>query len=213
MSFQNDLNAEGVVGKWMVDHFWTKFNGQRVDDIELQKSGVDVILTVKGKQFYVDEKIKNSGDINSEPFPYPSVEIIPNCNNTDKKGWWANPEEKTQIYAFINLSADNTDFSTLQYDEINAVEVTLFGRKQLKNWQEQQVASDDEIYQDACQLARDRNTNRKNYYNILNKKTAHLKKSWKNGQNVVNLVIALNILKSLKGSQTYIVSKDGVKRI
>lgn len=213
MSFQNDLNAEGVVGKWMVDHFWTKFNGQRVDDIELQKSGVDVILTVKDKQFYVDEKIKNSGDINSEPFPYPSVEIIPNCNNTDKKGWWANPEEKTQIYAFINLSADNTDFSTLQYDEINAVEVTLFGRKQLKNWQEQQVASDDEIYQDACELAKDRNTNRKNYYNILNEKTAHLKKSWKNGQNVVNLVIALNILKSLKGSQTYIVSKDGVKRI
>lgn len=35
MSFQNDLNAEGVVGQWMVDHFWTKFNGQRVDDIEL----------------------------------------------------------------------------------------------------------------------------------------------------------------------------------
>lgn len=101
----------------------------------------------------------------------------------------------------------------MQYDEINAVEVTLFGRKQLKNWQEQHVASDDEIYQDACQLARDRNTNRKNYYNILNEKTAHLKKSWKNGQNVVNLVIALNILKSLKGSHTYIVSKDGVKRI
>lgn len=52
-------------------------------------------MTVKDKQFYVDEKIKNSGDINSEPFPYPSVEIIPNCNNTGKKGWWANPEEKT----------------------------------------------------------------------------------------------------------------------
>lgn len=96
-------------------------------------------------------------------------------------GWWVNPNEKTQIYAFINLSADNIDFNTLQYDEINAVEVTLFERRQLKQWQIEQVASDDEIYHDACQLARDRNSNRKNYYNLLNEKTAHLKKSWKNG--------------------------------
>lgn len=66
----------------MVDNFWNKFNGHRVDDIELQKSGVDVILEARGKRVYVDEKIKNSGNINSEPFPYPSVEILPNAEYT-----------------------------------------------------------------------------------------------------------------------------------
>ena len=52
-------------------------------------------MDIEGRHYYVDEKIKNSDDINSEPFPYPSVEIMPNCSNISKKGWWSNPDEKT----------------------------------------------------------------------------------------------------------------------
>ena len=212
MSFYTDLNTENVVGKWMVDNFWKHFNGHRVDDIELQKSGVDVILDIEGRHYYVDEKIKNSDDINSEPFHYPSVEIMPNCSNTSKKGWWANPGEKTQLYAFINLSADNTDFKTLQYDEIEAAEVMLFGRKQLKEWQEQHVASDEQIWNDACQLARDKNNTRIQYFNFVNERTAHLKKSWHRGQQAINLVISRSIYKSLKGTKTYIVTTNGIEK-
>ena len=85
------------------------------------------------------------------------------------------------MYAFINLSADNTDFKTLQYDEIEAAEVMLFGRKQLKEWQEMHVASDEQIWNDACQLARDKDNTRIQYFNLVNERTAHLKKSWHRG--------------------------------
>lgn len=33
--FIQDLKTESVVGRWMVDHFWSYRNGQRVDDIKL----------------------------------------------------------------------------------------------------------------------------------------------------------------------------------
>lgn len=100
----------------MIDHFWTYFGGRRVEDLALQRLGVDVVITTRdGRSVNVDEKIKNAYGINNPPIRYPSVEIIQDCD-TFKRGWWVNPDEKTDIYAYLNIYATNVDFHTLRYD-------------------------------------------------------------------------------------------------
>lgn len=116
----------------MIDHFWTYFGGRRVEDLALQRLGVDVVITTgacltkeeekvdgktvrDGRSVNVDEKIKNAYGINNPPIRYPSVEIIQDCD-TFKRGWWVNPDEKTDIYAYLNIYATNVDFHTLRYD-------------------------------------------------------------------------------------------------
>lgn len=123
-----------------------------------------------------------------------------------------NPNEKTDIYCYINISADNTDWNTLQYDEIDQVEAVMFSKKNLKEWQYQNVGTDEEIYSDAVELA-DSYDDRTNYYNTLNKKTAHLKKTTKGPQHPVNLVISLNDILNVKGTKHLIITKKGVQKL
>lgn len=169
-------------------------------------------ISWKGKNVCVDEKIKNKSSINEPFFPYPSVEILPNAEYTSLSGWWVNPNEKTDIYCYINISADNTDWNTLSYDDITQVEVVMFGRKNLKEWQYQHVGTDEDIYRDAVELA-DSYNDRKNYYNMLNEKTAHLKKTTKGRQHPVNLVFSLQDILNVKGTKHLIITKNGVSRL
>lgn len=120
-----------------------------------------------------------------------------------------NPNEKTDLYCYLNISADNTDWNTLQYDEIDQVEAVMFSKKNLKEWQCQNVGTDDEIYRDAVELAGSYD-DRTNYYNALNQKTAHLKKTTKGPQHPVNLVISLKDILNVKGTKHLIITKNGV---
>lgn len=187
----------------MMENLWTALSGERVTDLGMQKSGVDVQMPGSdGQPVYVDEKIKCKRSISEPMFPYTSVEVIQDADRTYLSGWWIKPGQKTDLYAYINLSSDNRDFSTLRKSEIYAAEVLIFKKSELKRWQSAHVADDDELYRDAVEVSRSY-SDRKDYYNYLNENTAHLKRSdgrTCGGQKPVNLVVGLDVLRGLPHS-------------
>lgn len=158
----------------------------------MQRLGVDVILSSSsGKTIYIDEKVKNASSISEPMYGRPSVEVLQDIDNPSKLGWWVNDRELTHAYCFINLSSDNHDFHTLEANQIEAAEVVIFRRDELKRWLEKNVKkTDKDILEDAASLV-DSLTDKKSYSScVYLKKSSIMKK-----QRPVNLVLPLYILK------------------
>lgn len=121
----------------------------------------------------------------------PSVEVLQDIDNPSKLGWWVNERELTHAYCYINLSSDNHDFHTLEASEIQAAEVVIFRRDELKQWLEDNLGKTDrDILEDAASLV-DSLTDKKQYSScVYLKKSSFMKK-----QRPVNLVLPLDVLK------------------
>lgn len=162
----------------------------------MQKLGVDVILSSSsGKTIYIDEKVKNASTISKPMYGRPSVEVLQDIDNPSKLGWWVNDRELTHAYCFINLSSDNHDFHTLEANQIEAAEVVIFRRDELKRWLEDNLGKTDaDILEDAINLIDSiKDKEDKAPYS----KHVYLKKSelGKMKQRPINLVLPLDILK------------------
>lgn len=126
----------------------------------------------------------------------PSVEVLQDIDNPTKLGWWVNERELTHAYCYINLSSDNHDFHTLEASEIQAAEVVIFRRDELKQWLSDNIGKTDrDILEDAASLV-DSLTDKKQYSScVYLKKSSFMKK-----QRPVNLVLPLDVLKQLPHS-------------
>lgn len=108
------------------------FQAERIDDVELQKNGLDVILKKDEKEYHVDEKAAiTAWDRDLKTF---AIELYTE-NNKGNQGWFVNTNSITTHYAFTYLRA---------YDEtlrdIYEAEILLVEKKKLKEYlKEKQV--------------------------------------------------------------------------
>ena len=198
--FWKDLNGEAAVGEYLLSNLWSQLGNstcQRVNDLSMQKLGVDVILSSSsGKTIYIDEKVKCQASISQPMYERPSVEVLQDIGNPTKLGWWVNDKELTHAYCFINLSSDNHDFHTLEASQIEAAEVVIFRRDELKQWLEDNIGkTDKDIIEDAASLV-DSLSDKKQYSSCVYLKKSSIAKK----QRPINLVLPLDTLKRLPHS-------------
>ena len=195
--FWKDLRGESAVGEYLLSNLWSQLGDstcQRVNDLSMQKLGVDVILSSSsGKVIYIDEKVKCQASISQPMYERPSVEVLQDIDNPTKLGWWVNSKELTHAYCFINLSSDNKDFHTLESSQIEAAEVVIFRRDELKKWIEDNIGkTDKDIIEDAASLV-DSLSDKKKYSSCVYLKKSSIAKK----QRPINLVVPLGVLKRL----------------
>ena len=124
--------------KWVLEH--PQLSYERITDLSSQFRGEDLVLKKDGNVIaYVDEKTKTYKCLNSV-LGWPSFELtsLSRKLNTRFVGWFANPQNTTTHYAFINIASsknvepghewelDESDISRMVYAFINV--------KKLKYW-------------------------------------------------------------------------------
>lgn len=170
---------------------------ERVTDINRQLKGEDLVIKKDDKIIaYVDEKTKTYGCLN-EVLGWPSFELtaLSRKLNTRFVGWFANPQNTTTHYAFINIASskhvepgrewelDEADISRMVYAFINV--------KKLKYWVQGETGRTmEELVEDADNLVADYEDNPcdkalRKYYNGY----IHLTYSPKKREKPVNLVV------------------------
>ncbi len=107
--FGIDLEKENsVMSEFMRVYYYEKLlkrdsskvvDYQRITDVNAQKDGIDVILTVDGRRYIVDEKAQMDYIYREEPLPTFALELLNSASGNI--GWLLNPDLKTEYYMFI----------------------------------------------------------------------------------------------------------------
>ncbi|UII77643.1 hypothetical protein LV716_07710 [Flagellimonas sp. HMM57] len=103
-SFLSDLSKEKKLSKFL-DAYYAKYlrhyNFKRIQDLEEQKAGVDVIFKNRknNSRFFVDEKAQL--DYLNDNLPTFAFELFYEINGKQKQGWLFDKHKKTQFYALI----------------------------------------------------------------------------------------------------------------
>lgn len=108
--FQQDLNNEQILAKHL-DKVYKELNISftRINDINLQHEGVDIIVTKKGSKLHVDEKAQLH--YINKTLPTFTFEISYIKDGNLKTGWFLDKSKKTEYYFLItgifSISGDN----------------------------------------------------------------------------------------------------------
>lgn len=132
-SFNQDLLREKMLSG-LVDAYYQKnlrhYTFERVEDLNLQHRGVDVIFTHlhTKKQFKIDEKAQL--DYINEDLPTFAFEICYHKKGIVKKGWFYDLDKETEFYALItSIYADAPHTFT-------SCRITLVNRQKLLHFLE-----------------------------------------------------------------------------
>ena len=98
-NFNQDLTKEFLLGNYLDELYPGMFNGfeiERVTDSGQQHKGIDLILSKKDKQFFIDEKAQL--DYLEEDLPTFAFEITYLKDGTQKLGWLYDNSKLTDFY-------------------------------------------------------------------------------------------------------------------
>jgi hypothetical protein len=100
--FNSDLSKEEALGRFLDKIYPTVLQGyqiERINNIENQYQGIDLILTKEGKNHYIDEKAQL--DYLNNELPTFAFEISYLKNGIEKFGWLFDKTKLTQKYFLI----------------------------------------------------------------------------------------------------------------
>ncbi len=103
------------------------YDFERVDTLEEQLDGIDLILTHKktGKTFFVDEKAQL--DYLNKNLPTFAFELFYTKHETLKQGWLFDAKKKTQMYALVtNIQKENDRFVSCNITFVNRQKLLSF---------------------------------------------------------------------------------------
>ncbi|WP_228236607.1 hypothetical protein [Allomuricauda sp. M10] len=114
--FKADLSKEKQLTP-LLDYYYKNrlkhCSFERVDDLKLQKAGVDLILTDQRNHsnYYVDEKAQL--DYVNECLPTFAFELFYRKNGKIQEGWFLDESKKTHFYALVtSIFSDEEDVFT-----------------------------------------------------------------------------------------------------
>ncbi|WP_343534452.1 hypothetical protein [Pedobacter sp.] len=98
--FSNDIKKEQLLGVFL-DELYTKLGMKfdRVLNIELQRNGIDLVVTKNEKQFLVDEKAQL--DYLGKSIPTFAFEIGAFVGTEHRKGWLFDEHKETTHYMLV----------------------------------------------------------------------------------------------------------------
>ena len=113
--FKDDLSKEVLLGKFLDKYYHQKYNSsnhrfQRIDNLKDQLLGIDLIITINGKEYLIDEKAQL--DYLNKSLPTFAFEISFLKNKKVKLGWFFDSHKKTSIYFLI------TNIQTVEDDSL-----------------------------------------------------------------------------------------------
>ena len=113
--FRLDLSKEKKLGRFLDTIYLQKYNDsnrsfKRIHGIEDQMLGLDLIITIDGKDYLIDEKAQL--DYLNKSLPTFAFEISFLKNRKVKIGWFLDNQKKTDVYFLI------TNIQTLENDQL-----------------------------------------------------------------------------------------------
>ena len=132
-TFDQDLNKEHLLGQFL-DEIYKQLNYdfERIDDLDLQNRGVDLVLIHNGKEYYIDEKAQL--DYLDHSLPTFTFELSYLKNGKWRKGWLFDDKKMTDHYflvtsIFTRSKNFEDGFTSCYITSINAKKL----RKHLEN--------------------------------------------------------------------------------
>ena len=125
--FKDDLSKEVLLGKFLDKFYFQKYNDtsksfQRITSLEEQMQGVDLIITIGGKAYIIDEKAQL--DYLNKSLPTFAFEISFLKNKKVKTGWFFDHQKKTNIYFLVtNIQTRENENSTLEFTDYSITAV------------------------------------------------------------------------------------------
>lgn len=132
-SFQKDLTHEKILGKFLDEHYKkSNLSVKRMEQIEWQYKGVDLLLEENNLTFKVDEKAQLS--YLNKSLPTFALEIDFIKDSQLKQGWLFDSEKVTEIYAFIfGIHLINKAASLTKPEDIQCCDAIFVNRMKLIN--------------------------------------------------------------------------------
>jgi hypothetical protein len=127
-TYKSDLQKEQKLSE-LLDSYYHKhikhYDFERIDDVNHQLEGIDLILTHKttGSKFYVDEKAQL--DYINNDLPTFAFELYYEKKRHPKKGWLFDTNKKTDFYALA------TAIYRDEPNRYNSCKITWVNRKKL----------------------------------------------------------------------------------
>lgn len=131
-TFKLDLNKEHILSEYL-DRLYKskKIMFERIDDINKQHQGIDVIIQHKAKDYFIDEK--SQLHYLNKDLPTFTFELsYLNKNGKLKEGWLFDAHKLTQYYFLVTgifLKENKTELTDLQ--DIQSLKITSVNRKKL----------------------------------------------------------------------------------
>lgn len=99
-TFDQDLNKEHLLGQFL-DKIYAQlqYDFKRVDDLDLQNRGIDLILIHNEREYYIDEKAQL--DYLNHSLPTFTFELSYLKNGKWRKGWLFDDKKMTDHYFLI----------------------------------------------------------------------------------------------------------------
>ena len=131
--YYSDKQMEELFAKWLDEHFYVNFpdkpyKATRIDDFDLQKEGIDIIVNSSKCEYIIDEKA-TLHYINKN-IPTFAFELLNRTSGNN--GWLYNREYKTNYYLLCWPNAQTYNVSSK--DDFTSSEVMLIKRDDLLNF-------------------------------------------------------------------------------
>ncbi|MBS4539645.1 hypothetical protein GOQ27_14315 [Clostridium sp. D2Q-11] len=143
-NFQADMQGEKILAGFMDKFFYNKldisnfkrFNADSsVEDLNIQRDGIDLNFTFDNKRYIIDEKASLHYP---EGLPTFAFELkFKNSSNLWRDGWFIDNSKLTTHYLISWVKRKSIDLINLKEDDINTVEVILLEKKKLKDFIEE----------------------------------------------------------------------------
>lgn len=133
-SFETDLQQEEILSKYL-DNIYNekKLHFTRIDDLNQQHEGIDVVIYYNSTEYYIDEKAQLHY-INND-LPTFTFELSYLKNNEIKNGWLFDKSKKTQYYFLVTGIFLKNGIKLLKNSkDIEQLKITSVNRKKLVNY-------------------------------------------------------------------------------
>lgn len=137
-NFQADIQGEKILAGFMDKFFYNKldisnfkrFNGDSsVEDLNIQRNGIDLNFTFDNKKYIIDEKASLHYPDGLPTFAFELK--FKNSSNLWRDGWFIDNSKLTTHYLISWVKRKSVDLKVLKEDDINTVEVILLEKKKL----------------------------------------------------------------------------------
>jgi hypothetical protein len=130
-NFKSDLKQETILSKYLDNiYIEKKLDFERIFDLHKQHQGIDVIITIKSNQYFIDEKAQLHY-INSD-LPTFIFELSYLKNGVFKQGWLFDKNKLTEYYFLITGIFLKKGKNKLSHpDDIDKIKITSVNRNKL----------------------------------------------------------------------------------
>ena len=136
---EKDMRAEQALSYFLDRNYYGRFveegklkEFRRIEDVIVQKQGVDVIAAAAKASANIDEKAQLHYINNGLPTFALELDFLLSGRVID--GWFLNDELKTTHYFFLWPNASTTDLATITSDSFTEVEGMMIPKRKMKSY-------------------------------------------------------------------------------